>query len=409
MNSPDQGKAQLEFLCVGIGRGHPHYLDGIHEALIRRGGTSLVRRQSDVFEISRGLSRLGWKAVRLAYIHGSAPGLLSRLYDRVRRQSSHRDRSVLRALLGGAIRKQYLGSSLPLIVSHPLLVDILGGKPNLIYQHGELVAPDESLVAGASLVIVPTEAVASRFVGRGGYRQSEITVSGLCVEPSLVRQAELSWESRSERLQREQPLTGAFFSSGAEPADHVNLIVRAVHATVATGGRAVVFAKAGGHLARRIETASDSPDCNLTIIDRRSILAADLSPLVLVLHQNRREENALTAQFFPQFDFLVAPAHERTNWSLGLGLPMFVLTPHKGSFAPLNWQLLHEHGTALPIENVTEADRFGVMVSELHRSGQLLAMAQGGWGKYDIDGFARIADYLCRRFGAGAAPPDSLT
>ena len=36
-------------------------------------------------------------------------------------------------------------------------------------------------------------------------------------------------------------------------------------------------------------------------------------------------------------------------------------------------------------------------------------MAQGGWGKYDIDGFARIADYLCRRFGAGAAPPDSLT
>ena len=60
-------KPVVEFLYTNIGRGHPFYLDGITDALIHSGQVKLVRQQKDVFEISRGLSLVGWKLARWFY------------------------------------------------------------------------------------------------------------------------------------------------------------------------------------------------------------------------------------------------------------------------------------------------------------------------------------------------------
>ena len=62
---------KISFVYTNIGRGHPFYLDGIREALIRKKSLKLIRGQTDVFELSRGLSLMAWKMVRLAYRMGA--------------------------------------------------------------------------------------------------------------------------------------------------------------------------------------------------------------------------------------------------------------------------------------------------------------------------------------------------
>ena len=96
----------------------------------------------------------------------------------------------------------------------------------------------------------------------------------------------------------------------------------------------------------------------------------------------------------PQIDFFVGPSHERTGWALGLGLPMFVLTPCFGPFAPLNLLLLERSGTGVAINSLREASALGGTVIKLRESGQLTRMSERGWGKYRIDGFEQIARFL---------------
>ena len=43
---------KVKFIYTNIGRGHPFYLDGIHEALIQKKGLAIVRDRTDVFELS---------------------------------------------------------------------------------------------------------------------------------------------------------------------------------------------------------------------------------------------------------------------------------------------------------------------------------------------------------------------
>lgn len=106
----------------------------------------------------------------------------------------------------------------------------------------------------------------------------------------------------------------------------------------------------------------------------------------------------LATQWFDRLDFLVAPPHERTNWAIGLGLPMFALTPTIGPFAPLNLSLLLDSGTTMAIESDSQAARFGELLTELHRSGRLVDMARRGWGQHEINGFAQIAEFLVNRY-----------
>jgi len=384
----------VDVLYTNIGRGHPFYLDGVIEALTKCGRSECVRSTSDVFESSGGTSLAAWKLARWLYSQSGSSGTVGKIYRRLRSHGSIDPDSSLIRLLSRDIRQQYTGGGdRPLLVAHPLLVAALRGRRNLLYQHGEMVAPDESVVTGASQIFVPTQGVADVFM-KAGYTEQHVTVTGLCVEPSLVEQAAEAFNMRESRLAVSKPLTGAFFSSGAEPAVHVHHILTALRSHASSGGKALVFADAGGRLAAAVErkywgrclhTSGELPDRP----------EGDLSHSVLLAtFRSRAEENRLVNLMFHRFDFLVAPSHERSNWALGLGLPMFSIGPAIGPFAPLNRALLLQTGVATEIDSKQQADKFSEKLTSLHDAGSLLKMSHAGWGKLSIDGFSRIADHI---------------
>jgi hypothetical protein len=372
---------RINFLYTNIGRGHPHYLDGIVECL----PPERIGSVTDVFKETSGLARAGWSLARSAYLGGARHPSLTALYNRLRARGDYNRGGLLQSAMGRPLQRLYLGDPLPLVVAHPLLAAILKQKHNLLYQHGELVAPRESWVEGRYRTIVPTAATADAFISAGIAAES-LFVSGLCIEPALVGQAESAFNTRLDRLAGSGPLCGAFFSSGAEPRAHVELLVAAARSAVAAGGRALVFARRDGALMTRLGGA-------LTVHppeprgEAREVIA-------LCLYDGRRELNELTARSFGDFDYFVAPAHERAHWALGLGLPTFVVEPSVGSFAPLNRELLLAAGVAGKIYDLDAAASFGELLCMRHRTGELRAMAESGWGRFDTQGFQNIAEML---------------
>jgi len=388
---------RINFLYTNIGRGHPFYLDGILEALVRRGNIRLVRGESDVFEVSRGLSRLAWQAARWMYRKGSSPGIVAAVYKKLRSHADYNRPGVVLRLMGRDLRRMFSLDLNPVVVAHPTIVAILKGRQGLIYQHGEMVTPAEAVVAGASKVLVPTDEAAAPFI-ESGYDSRDVMVSGLCIEPSLVRQSGDALAVRLKRIGGDDPLVGAFFSSGAEPRRHIDKLVRAAASAVTHGGKVILFAQRDGVFVREAAKRLLSRGIEFASVDSHQFLPADLPPALIVQYASRREENGFTAQLFPMFDYLVAPSHERTNWALGLGLPMFVVGPQIGPFAPLNRELLVHAGVAERIDSNSAADAFGVRLGHLRASSKLAEMAKAGGGKYRIDGFDNIAEFLINNF-----------
>jgi hypothetical protein len=371
-------------------------LDGINDALVRQGRIGIVRATLDARELSSGLSRLAWSGVATVYRRGSSPGPVRAIYRTLRAGNDYNRESFLLSLLGRSIRKKYLNESSPLLVSHPLMLGILRGRENLFYQHGELVTPTEAIVSGAATLFVPTLESAAPFLA-GGYRDEQIVVTGLCIEPPLVKQAAEGQELRLARYDSNEPLTAAIFSSGAEPIEHIDGIAALCPSLVRAGYRFLVFAQKGGRLSTVLAGAMRDTGLPLARLDTSSSMPVDLPPAVLVEHSNRREENTLTARLFPFFDFLISPSHERTNWGLGLGLPFFILEPCIGPYAPLNRDLLLNHKVAIDLSSREQVLGIGERLNSLRHRGELAAMSQNGWGKFRIDGFVRIADWLFDR------------
>ncbi|MDZ4722640.1 MAG: hypothetical protein SGI97_01850 [candidate division Zixibacteria bacterium] len=389
----------IDFLYSNIGRGHAFYLDEIIEALKSGSNLQSVGEVRDVFTVSHGTSRLAWRFARVLYTRGSSGGVLGKVYSKLRKSSDYNNPNSALKVLSRDIVAQYRDSSTPLVVDHPILVGILKGRKNTIYQHGELVVPDEACVRGASLVIVPTAECAQRFID-AGYDLSSVLVSGLCIELSLVKQAKGAFTRRIERIKNTEYLSGGFFSSGAEPKQHVHSLIAAVESSVAAGGRAILFATGGGQLEKaalktfgsRVKVIHGSSEEEHNI----DSTLAEKETLVLAIYTTRQEENELVASMFPYLDYFVAPSHERTNWSIGLGLPIFMLEPSIGSFAPLNRALAEARGVGIAI-NQTAAPDFGSMLADFRQSGRLLEMSQNGWGRDRIDGFSCIAQSLTKR------------
>lgn len=391
-------RPKLQFLYTNIGRGHPFYLDGIAEALIRLGEAGLIRYSTDIFTQSRFLSRQVWKLARSFYRLGSSGGIIGSAYNRLRKSSDYNQPSALIRLAGmDLVRIFGKNCADPLLVAHPLLVGVLSGRPGLIYQHGEAVVPAESLVKGAEHVLVPTESVALKFQ-EIGYGPDQLLVTGLCVEPALVRQASDAYELRCRRFGQQTSLTGALFSSGAEPREHIKLIVSVARSLILANQKVMLFVATGGRLEQAAARLIASTDCVSAWISTRTDIPRELLSLSVISSSSRREENALVAQLFPRFDFLVAPPHERTNWAIGLGLPMFPLTPCYGSYAPLNLDLLLTREVAVAIRGDQEARTFGDRILRMRQEHRLTSMAQAGWGREPINGFAAIAEWLKATF-----------
>lgn len=396
MNSGYPNLSKLRIIYTNIGRGHPYYLDGIIEVMNRQGQISLVHSETDVFELSSGLSLWCWRLVEWLYKNGSPDSLVGRLYRQLRRKNNYDNPSLMLKLLGRDIKRQLYSNEKPLLVAHPILVAILKGRKNVFYQHGEVIAPDESIAFVADYVFVPTEEVASRFIAKG-CRKDQVIVTGLCIEPALVVQNEDAFKKRQMRLNSNEPLTGAFFSSGAEPEIHLKRLVMMATSAAKANYRIIIFAKAGGKFEQAIMHIF-SPDENIITIDSSEAIPYDLPKVMIVKYRNRREENIFTARLFSSFDYFVAPSHERTNWALGLGLPMFIVDPPIGPFAPLNRSILINHAVGYPVESIEKAAEFGQLVDNLRQSSTLNKMLENGYHKYEIDGFEKITDFFNNKY-----------
>ncbi len=389
-------RRQIDFLYTNIGRGHPFYLDGIAAALIRRGGIGLVRNENDVFEVSEGLSSLAWRAARRAYYLGASSGMIGRCYNRFRRGSDYNQGGLLLNLMARSLRQRYLDEAVPVLVAHPSLVAMLRGRRGILYQHGELTVPGEALVRGAEHVFVPTDDVGQKFRGIG-YAEEQVIVTGLCIEPALVRQANDAYQGRLTRLANGEPPVAAFYSSGAEPADHVRALISAAASLVSSGGKAVVLCRRGGRFASQATRLLASSPGHTIILNDHTSFPAELPAVTIAPYSGRREETTLTTRLFPFFDLFVAPAHERGNWAWGLGLPMVIVGPDKGSFAPLNSELLTGNGVA---QRLLDPVALPDMIHHLRAADRLGSMMEAGWKKHAIDGFDSIARFLDGYCGA---------
>lgn len=370
----------VSFLSSDIGRGHPFYLDGVIGSLRSAGRDDLVGDRTTVFEISRGLSQIAWRAARSAYRLAGSGGWRAGLYDRLRSNASPARDSIGLRVLGRDLRR-WAGARGPLVVDHPVLVGALRGYDPLWYVHGELVAPAPSLVPGATRVLVPTQQVAAGFAS-AGVPISRLLVTGACVDPLLLEGARERAAERRQRLAGSEPLTVGFFSSGAEPVRHVGALAAGAAALAASRHRAVVFAERSGRLERAVAGATDG---------------ARPAPEV-VSYEGREELDRRTADRFPELDVVVSPPHERANWAVALGVPFVLVGPDIGPFAPLNRALLLERGVAVELRSAGAARELPLRLDRLRTGGTLAAMSERGLG-LDAHGFARAARAIVTELG----------
>jgi len=380
---------RIDFLYTNVGRGHPFYLDGIVECLPRE----CVGAVADVFTETTGIACSAWRLARYVYESAGASGTYTSVYNRVRKRSDYNRSGLLLSAMGRPLRKLYLRNPNLLVVAHPVLAAILKDKANLVYQHGEVTAPRESWVRGRHRVLVPLSSTADAFIA-AGLPSSSLFVSGLCIEPALVAWAETAWRTRLDRIAGSDRLCGAFFSSGAEPQEHVESLAAAAVSAAADGGRVIVFARRSGRLMARVVKRFKDRGYGLESLRSVDELPGPDCEHLICVCDDRRQLDGVTAGLFERFDYFVAPSHERTNWALGLGLPMFIIDPPLGSFAPLNREFLLAASVAETLRGRAEASAFGGRVRELRGSGGLLKMAEAGWGRFDSRGFFNIAEYF---------------
>jgi hypothetical protein len=391
---PEVGRiedAAVVFISTEIGRGHPGYLDGLVEA-IRSGHPHIRFYRSDAFSMSQGLSLAAWKTVRRMYRIGGRGGIISAAYGRLRRSgASTGGGNRLLHILGLGLRRRLERFTGPVVVAHPIVARILAPGHQVIYQHGEMAAPPEALVAGCEKILVPLQETAQCFF-RAGYAERDMVITGQCIETDLVGPAGAAFEKRLSRLGGDDPLTAALFSSGAYPPGHLAKLRRAAVSLVNAGHVAYVFAGCSGKIASNFIR-------HFVRLQKAAGMGHDAFAGLHVIHSpNRADENSRVTEIFEQLDFFIAPAHERTNWAVGLGLPQIILTPHIGSYAPLNAGIALSRNVAVEMPDTPGSRSFADTIRDLRQSGRLTAMARNGYGKTSIDGFVRaagfVADYI---------------
>jgi hypothetical protein len=388
-SSLDIRHSPLVSVCSEIGRGHPSYLDSVLLALdrlyeghdrIRPGGFgSCPERKPKCFtvrELCTGTSGLAWRLARLGFRLGSRGGAATWLYNRLRSPDAQPSDLQL-SLLGASLRKAFAWYEGICMVDHPLLAQILAPVCRVAYLHCEIAAPGLAAVPNAWRTFVPLQATSLKLQA-AGVRPDAITVTGLVVEPELADVAETAFEARMARLASDRPLTVGFFASGAEPRPHSSSITAGVTSVTQAGHKAVLAWGTGMLRAARVQLA----------LRRQGAVEGSLR---VIWGRGRQTSTTAIAGIFPELDVMVCAAHERTNWAVGMGLPMFALLPNIGPFAAGNYTFALEQGVCLSLEGTSDAARLGDTLAELRRTGRLDEMARNGWGRHATSGAEAIA------------------
>ncbi len=378
--------SDFAFVYTGIGRGHPHYLDGIIDSLEQH-HPQVKYFKVNVFQVSRGMCHLAWRLIRWLYLFGSKGGLITPLYSLARNFSgSSEGNTLLYRWLGRDLKKFLNEFDRVIVVAHPILAKILARHGRVVYQHGELACPREAIVRGCEKILVPWEATAE-VMRRAAIPPEQITITGQGIELGLIGRTDSAFRERIKRLKGDQPLTAALFSSGAYPAAHLQKLLASGKSLLDAGHKVNFFAGESARVAANFKAYFAR---NGYQVEEKGAGGR----LRIISSQNRSEGNHQVAAFFDSFDIFIAPAHERTNWSLALGLPQFMLCPHIGSYAPLNAAIAREKGVARDIPNTKVAMHFAETLEKLRSEGELVEMAQRGFGRTDLYGFRNATEII---------------
>jgi hypothetical protein len=370
-------------LYSDIGRGHPSYLDSLVYLLKDKYPNLLCR---SVFQESEGLSLLSWKFVRWMYAISGKGGLHTRFYNfiRTRSQKGGEDSSMTR-ILGRDLKRAYEDFPGICLVDHPILAKSLADVCRVWYVHGEIAAPAECAVRGVEKTLVPLQETKDRLVAQGA-EEDAVFVCGLMIEPPLVAGAEEAFQTRLKRIDSDQPLTIGFFTSGAYPKEHMEKIMAGARSVIENKMRAIIFCGTNRDKFEWIRSRLGDLKGKITEDTRGSSSPDGEFDLMLVARRTRQEDTQRACELIPILDAFVAASHERTNYAVGLGLPMFALFPLIGTFASQNFEFAQRQKVLNSVKSMQEARNLGGLLAELRRNGQLRQMAQNGFGAQTIAG-----------------------
>jgi hypothetical protein len=376
---------QIVTISTEIGRGHPSYLDSVINALFKK-DENLKLYQTTVFKQRAGNSRSLWKVIHILYLLGSRSGPLIKLYNLFRDTAAQpSDKSLILNLLGRNLKKYMRDFKGICLVAHPLLARILDQTCSVWYVHGEIAAPLECALSKVKKIFVPLKETGDKLV-RFGANPESIVVCGLMIEPSLVETAENAFNSRLERINSSTPLTVGFFTSGAYPSEHVRKILAGVKSVIDNGMKAVIFTGTSPQKFQWFKKRMEKLKKNIAIDDGESSGIEENWEIKLIHRKTRQAETEKTIELVPLLDLFVAPSHERTNWAVGLGLPMFVLFPLIGTFSPQNFEFAQRQGVCYPIDSMEKAQDLGQIITQLRENSKLTEMAKKGFSIHPING-----------------------
>jgi len=334
--------SRIVALYSNIGRGHPNYLDSLLRSMHNL--PDFIPEQlvvTDVFAQSSGLSLTFWKMLRRLYRSGGKGGLISHLYNALRRRAkAHPRKGLVPSILGHSLRKNLGRHQGLIVVDHPLVSQLLGQSCRVHYLHGEIAAPAEFDYLSAEKIYVPLLYTAER-IGGLGISTEKLFITGLMLEPELAGRGDMLSAMRRERMLRGDQITVGFFNSGAYPKAHlVGILESCEFLLEQLAGRAILSTGTDPTMIRLFQSRLgkyNPTEAKDDFLKGRSLL--------LLLSAREREQLTLREiEILRHLDLAVFAAHERINWTLGLNLPTILLEPHFGSFARENFEFAKKHG-----------------------------------------------------------------
>ncbi|MGB2805465.1 MAG: hypothetical protein WBD64_11295 [Candidatus Zixiibacteriota bacterium] len=390
-------------LYSDIGRGHPSYLDSL-VYLLKDKHPGLVCR--NVFQESKGLSLLSWRFVSWLYSISGKGGLHTRFYDFIRKRSQKGARdSLMTRILGRDLKRAYENFPGICLVDHPILAKSLADVCRVWYVHGEIAAPAECAVRGVEKILVPLEETKNELIARGAQEEA-VLVCGLMIEPALVETTEEAFQQRLKRIESDRLLTIGFFTSGAYPKEHMEKIIAGAGSVIENEMRAIIFCGTSRHKLGWVKNKLKDLQAK-TVEDTEESPRADAEfDLMLITRKTRQEDTRRAVELIPGLDAFVAASHERTNWAVGLGLPMFALFPLIGTFASQNFEFAQRQRVVHSVKSIGEARNLGGLLAELRQNGQLLQMAENGLGMHNVHGIDAAVSQLVEQSGLqDSCPP----
>jgi hypothetical protein len=388
---PHEG--QITALYSDIGRGHPSYLDSLLISLKKK-YPNIVSRT--VFDESKGISLLAWRFLLWLYRISGKGGLATRFYHLIRRRSPNNSSdSFAIKILGRDLKRAYKDYRGICLVDHPIIARALANVCRVWYVHGEIAAPEECAIPGVEKILVPLEETKQKLAACGAGKET-IEVCGLMIEPGLVDTAEISFKQRLERIESGLPLTVGFFTSGAYPKEHMEKIIRGARSVIEAKMMVIIFCGTNPHQLKRVR--NELKDLRVKTVEDSEGSVSDITDfdILLVSRKNRQEDTQRAVELVPLLDVFVSASHERTNWAVGLGLPMFVLFPLIGTFASQNFEFAQRQKAVYPLDTKEKSKNLGEILSELRQNGQLVEMARNGFGIHKIDGIKTAVSGLLK-------------